>query len=119
MAIGCRSDPNSPQGAAERFVDQRYVLIDATAAKHLSTGLARRKLEAEERLTEGHTIDAETRKPTVRYKLVDKRDDDEQPTFVFEGSIYGDGDDTFTRKWLITTRRDGDTWKVSNFDEIE
>lgn len=119
LLAACHSDPNSPQGVAERFVDQHYVMIDVKAAKPFSTGLALRKLENEEKLTTGHSIDAATRKPTVHYRLIEKRDSPEQPAFVFEGTIYADGDDSFTRKWLITTRRDGDAWKVSNFEEYE
>lgn len=115
----CRSDPDSARGVAERFLDQRYVLIDAAAAADLSTGVARRKLEAERRLTVGHSIDATTLKPTVRYKLLETKGSDEQPAFVFEGTIYSDGDDSFTRKWLISTRREGSAWRVSNFEEFE
>ncbi len=120
LVAACHSDPNSPQGVAEGFVDQHYVMIDIKAAKQFSTGLALHKLEKEESLTTGNSIDEATRKPTVRYRLIEKRDSPEQPSFVFEGTIYADGDDdSFTRKWLITTRRDGDTWKVSNFEEYE
>ena len=115
----CQSDPNSPQGVAERFVDQHYVLIDVKAAKPFSTGLALHKLESEEKLTEGNTIDETTMKPTVRYRLIERRDNPEQPAFIFEGTIYVDGSDGFTRKWLITTRRENDAWKVSNFEEFD
>jgi len=115
----CRSDSDSARGVAERFLDQRYVLIDAVAARDLSTGVARRKLEAEQRLTDGHPIDEATLKPTVRYKLLETKGSDDQPAFVFEGTIYSDGDDSFTRRWLIHTRREGSHWRVSNFEEFE
>lgn len=114
----CQSDPNSAQGTAERFVDQRYVLIHAQGAKELSTGLARSKIEKEERLSEGQHIDEATRKPSVRYKLLETRGGSEQPTFVFEGTVYVDDDESFTRRWLVTTRRESGVWKVSNFDEV-
>lgn len=115
---GCPSDPNGAQGTAERFVDQRYVLIHAAGAKALTTGLARSKIEKEERLSEGQHIDQSTRKPSVRYKLLDTQGGSEQPTFVFEGTIYVDDDESFTRKWLVTTRKEEGAWKVSNFDEL-
>lgn len=119
LLAACRSDPNSPQGVAERFVDQHYVMIDLKAAKAVSSGLARHKLENEEKLTEGQVIDKGTDKPTVHYRLLEKRDNPEQPSFLFEGTIYADGSDEFKRKWLVTTRRDGEAWKVSNFEEYE
>jgi hypothetical protein len=38
---------------------------------------------------------------------------------VFEGTIKVEDAGTFTRKWIITTRRDGELWKVSNFEEFD
>ncbi len=118
ILTACQSDPSSAQGTAERFIDQRYVLIHAQGAKELSTGLARSKIDKEERLSQGQHIDDSTRKPTVRYKLLETQGSGEQPTFVFEGTIYVDDDESFTRKWLVTTRQEGGAWKVSNFDEL-
>lgn len=117
--LACRADEKTAQGVAERFVDQHYVEIDLAAAKPFCTGLALKKIEEEQRLTAGQAIDESTRKPQVRYKLIDKKEDADRPTFVFEGSIHVDGADTFTRKWIVSTRRDGPVWKVSNFEEFE
>jgi hypothetical protein len=119
LVAACRTDPNSAQGVAEGFVDQYYVRIDLRAAKPFCIGLALKKLLEGERLTAGQTIDEGTRLPLVRYRLVDKKDDGDQPSFVFEGTINVDGAGSFTRKWLVTTRRDGGAWKVSNFEEFD
>jgi hypothetical protein len=117
--LACHPDEHTAQGVAERFVDQYYVQINLAGAKPLCAGLATKKLQEEERLIGGQTIDESTRKPLIRYKLIDKKEEGDRPSFVFEGRIHVDGADTFTRKWIITTRREGDAWKVSNFEEFD
>jgi hypothetical protein len=117
--LACRPDTRTALGAAERFVDEYYVRIDLAAAKPLCVGLASKKLENEARLVAGQVIDESTRKPLIRYRLIDRKEEDDHPSFVFEGRIHVEGADTFTRKWLITTRREGEVWKVSNFEEFD
>ncbi len=118
-ASTCHSDSSGPRGVAEGFLDQHYVHIDLEAAKPFCTGLALQKLRDEQRLTQGQQIDESTRKPTVHYRLIETKDDAEHPTFVFEGTIDVDDAGQFKRKWLVTMRRDGDGWKVSNFEEFD
>lgn len=115
----CRADEKSALGVAEHFVDQHYVQIDLEAAKPFCTGVALQKVQSEQRLTQGQTIDEATRKPTVRYRLLEKKDDGDHASFVFEGTIHVADAGKFTRKWLISTRRDGTLWKVSNFEEFD
>ncbi|HVO24846.1 MAG TPA: hypothetical protein VMW56_14590 [Candidatus Margulisiibacteriota bacterium] len=119
VLFACHPDERTPQGVAERFVDQYYVQINLAGAKQLCAGLAAKKLEDEERLTAGQAIDESTRKPLIRYSLIDKKEEGDRPSFVFEGRIQVDGADTFTRKWIITTRREGDAWRVANFEEFD
>lgn len=116
---GCRADEKSSLGVAERFVDQHYVQIDLEAAKPFCTGVALKKLQDEQRLTQGQTIDESTRKPTVRYRLIQKSDEPDQGSFIFEGTIQVEDAGQFVRKWLVTTRRDDAGWKVSNFEEFD
>ena len=118
-ASACHSDAAGPRGVAESFLDQHYVRIDLEAAKPFCTGLALQKLGNEQRLTQGQQIDESTRKPTVHYRLIETKDDAEHPTFMFEGTIDVDDAGQFTRKWLVAMRRDGDTWKVANFEEFD
>lgn len=115
----CSADEKSAQGVAERFVDQHYVQINLAAAEPFCTGLALKKVHDELRLTQGQVIDESTRKPTVHYRLMEKKEDGDHASFVFEGTIRLDAADKFTRKWIITTRNDGDLWKVSNFEEFD
>ena len=94
--------------------------IDLSAALPLCTGLALQKLHEEQRLTAGQPIDESTRKPTVRYRLLDKKDEDsDHASFVFEGIIQVEDAGQFTRKWLISARRSEALWKVSNFEEFD
>jgi len=118
--MACHADEQSAVGVSERFVDAHYVSINLTAAAPFCTGVALRKLQEEQRLTHGQPIDETTRKPTVRYRLIDKREEDgDHATFVFEGTVQVEDAGRFTRKWLITTSRTGGVWKVSNFEEFD
>jgi len=119
LLLGCRPGADTSQGVAERFVDQHYVQIDLEAAKSFCTGLALQKLEEEQRLTQGQAIDASTRKPTVHYRLLEKTADADHASFVYEGTIRVEDAGQFVRKWIISTRRDGTVWKVSNFEEFD
>jgi hypothetical protein len=115
----CGHDLNTAQGIAEEFVDQYYVVIDLPKAKALAVSVALSKLNEESRLTAGQTIDASTRKPRIHYKLLEKREGDQRATFLYEGTIQSDDNTSFTRQWLITTRKEGNQWRVSNFTESD
>ncbi|MBI1818400.1 MAG: hypothetical protein HYR72_25745 [Deltaproteobacteria bacterium] len=117
---GCRAGADTPQGTAERFVDAHYVNIDLAAARPFCVGPALAKVEEEQRLTSGQVIDETTRKPHVHYSLLEKKEEGaDRVSFMFEGSIRVDDAGTFTRKWLVTTRKEADGWRVANFDEFE
>ena len=116
---GCNRDLNSAQGVAEEFVDQHYVVIDLPKAKTLAVSVALSKLNEEIRLTSGQPIDASTRKPRVHYTLLEKKEGDQRATFLYQGTIQSDDNTTFTRQWLITARKEGAQWRVSNFTESE
>ena len=115
----CRADEHSARGVADRFVDQHYVEINLAAAKPFCTGLALKKVEDEQRLTAGQPIDESTRKPSVHYRLVETKEDGDTATFVYEGTIRVEDAGKFMRKWMITTRRTGERWMVSNFEEFD
>jgi hypothetical protein len=118
-ASACGRDLNSAQGVAEEFVDQHYVVIDLPKAKTLAVSVALSKLNEEIRLTSGQPIDASTRKPRVHYTLLEKKEGDQRATFLYEGTIQSDDNTSFTRQWLITARREGTQWRVSNFTESD
>jgi hypothetical protein len=119
LTAGCGRDLNSAQGVAEEFVDQRFVQFDLGKAKLYAVSVALEKVNEELRLTSGHKIDAATNKPRINYKLLEKRESPRRATFLYEGTINADDGTSFTRRWLITARKDGDHWRVSNFTESE
>lgn len=116
---GCGRDLNSAQGVAEEFVDQRFVQFDLDKAKLYAISVALEKVNEELRLTAGQKIDASTQKPRINYKLLEKRESEKRASFLYEGTINGDDGTSFTRKWLITARKDNNLWRVSNFTESE
>jgi hypothetical protein len=119
VAAACRPDASTARGTAERFLDAHFVHIDLPAARALTTGVARHKVEQEMELTHGQAIDETTRKPTVRYRLLEERPDGDGASFVFLGSIRVEDDDSFERRWLVTVRPDGAGWRVSNWQETD
>jgi len=116
---GCGRDLGTAQGVAEEFVDQHYVHIDIQKAKQYAVGLALEKLNQEIRLTAGQAIDASTQKPKVNYALLEKKEGANRASFLYEGTIRSEDGTTFTRKWLIAARKEGNQWRVSNFTESD
>ena len=116
---GCGRDLGTAQGVAEEFVDQHYVRIDIQKAKQYAVGLALEKLNQEIRLTAGQAIDASTQKPKVNYALLEKKEGANRASFLYEGTIRSEDGTTFTRKWLIAARKEGNQWRVSNFTESD
>jgi hypothetical protein len=110
---------NTAQGVAEEFVDQHYVRIDLPKAKLYAVSLALDKVNEEIRLTSGQAIDVSTQKPRVHYTLIDKKEGENRASFLYEGTIQSDDGTSFNRKWLITARKEGANWRVSNFSESE
>ena len=116
---GCTRDLGTAQGVVEEFVDQHYVHIDLQKAKAYVVSIALDKVNEEIRLTAGHKIDASTQKPKVNYTLLEKKEGGTRASFLYEGKIVSDDGSSFTRKWLILARKEGDQWRVSNFTESD
>jgi hypothetical protein len=116
---GCGRDLDTAQGVVEEFIDQHYVNIDLQKAKTYTVSVALEKINEEIRLTAGHKIDASTHKPKINYQLLEKREGDRRASYFYEGTIQSDDGTTFTRKWLVTARKEGNRWLVSNFSESD
>jgi hypothetical protein len=119
LASGCGRDLSTAQGVTEAFVDHHYVSFDLHKAKDYTVSIALDKVNEEIRLTTGQTIDASTQKPRVNYRLLEKKEGERRASFLYEGTIQSDDGTSFTRKWLIAARKDGDHWRVSNFSESD
>jgi hypothetical protein len=113
----CGRDLQTAQGVVEEFVDYHYVYIDLKRAGEFCVGLALHKINEEIRLTTGQVIDASTRKPKIYYRLLEKKEGERQASFIYEGTIRAEDAPEFTRRWLITARKEGGQWRVSNFME--
>jgi hypothetical protein len=116
---GCGRDLGTAQGVVEEFVDQHYVHFDLQKAKVYAVSLALDKINEEIRLTAGHKIDASTQKPKINYRLLEKKEGERRASFFYEGTIQSDDGSSFTRKWLIAARKQGNQWRVSNFSESD
>lgn len=115
---GCQQQDEALR-TAQAFADAHYVTIDLPAAKALTSGVATRKIEEEQRLVEGQAIDTETQQPRVHYTLVERRPEgDDRVSFLFQGEARVE-ELVFTRKWLVTVKREDGGWKVSNYQEFE
>lgn len=117
VAAGCERDLGTAQGVVEEFLDQHYVNIDLEKSRDHTTGLARKKVDEEIRLTEGVKIDATTRKPRVYYDFVEKREQRGRLAFLYELTIRPEDAGAITRRILIRVRPHEDGWRVSNFSE--
>jgi len=119
LTAACGNDLNTPQGIAQEFVDHHYVKIDLQKAKQYTVSVAQAKIDEEIRLIGGQAIDASTQKPRGNYTLLEKKEGDQRSTYLFEGKIQSDDGTSFTRKWSIATRKEGNGWRVSNFTESD
>jgi hypothetical protein len=119
VASACGRDLNTAQGVAEEFVDHHYVAIDLQKAKSLAVSVALNKVNEEIRLTAGQKIDASTQKPRVHYALIEKKEGEQRASFLYEGTIQSEDGTSFTRKWRIAARKEGNHWRVSNFTESD
>ena len=119
LLSACERDLGTAQGVAEEFVDQHYVQIDLPKAKAYAVSIALENINEEIRLTAGQQIDGSTRKPKVNYQLLEKKESGGRASFLYEGTIQSDDGTSFTRKWLVTARKEGEHWRVSNFTESD
>ena len=119
LVLAACTSPNSARGVVDRFITAHYMAIDLKAAEPLCTGLALDKLHEEIKLTQGQNIDESTRKPIVHYKLTAKRESPDHIEYLFRATIDVPDGGSFQKNWMITARKEADTWKVSNFSEYD
>jgi len=116
--IGC-TQGNSARGVVDRFIEARYITIDHIQMQALCTGLALDKIHDEMKLTEGQAIDQSTRKPVVHYSLQQRRGEGDRMTFLFKARIDVPEGGSFKKFWMISAKKDGEVWKVSNYSEYD
>jgi len=116
--IGCKP-ANTSRGVVERFIEAHYIAMNLKSSERWCTGLALDKLHKEEALTMGQAIDDETRKPTIHYRLKDQRDGQDRVIYLFLATIDVPDGGSFEKKWMISARKEGPIWKVSNYIEYD
>lgn len=117
-SAACRSK-EGPAGVADAFMGAYYVAIELNAARALTTGLAREKLDRELELTSQVAIDSETRKPRINFQLEESSEEGERARFIFVLDIRPPGIDPYERTSIVSLMRVGADWKVSNFNDID
>lgn len=115
---GCEP-AEGPEAIAGRFVERYYVKPDLSEAKALAYGLARRKIEDEERLLEAVTLPPEAADRGVSYSLHAKRKmGDDKIFFVYDIIISVDRQ-VMKKRATIAAGRLPEGWRVTNFQEVD
>jgi len=115
----CTPPRNSARGVVDRFIEAHYIAINLKNSEQFCTGLALAQLHKEEELTAGQVIDESTRKPVIHYRLKEERAQPDRVMYLFLATIDVPDGGSFDKKWMITARKEGDTWKVSNYSEYD
>ncbi len=119
VSWSCTPPENSPRGVVDRFIQAHYMAIDLKAAERFCTGLALSQLRKEQELTAGQAIDESTRKPVIHYRTKEEHAQGDRVMYLFSATIDVPEGGSFEKKWMITARKEGDTWKVSNYSEYD
>jgi hypothetical protein len=115
---GCGPNPATPSGAAERFLDA-YFGLDLDAALEASASRAHQLIQEEKRLTAGQPIDAATRVPTIRYRLLRQEPgSDTAVHLLYAVRVAAPDAETSEQRWLVTVEPFGTEWKVVNFERL-
>lgn len=119
LALAACSAAEDPESIAQSFVERYYVHPDLPRAKALTQGLARRKIEDEERLLEAVTRPGGAANRGVSYSLHSTRK-------MWEGKIFFVYDITISvdsremkKRAFIATGRVKEGWRVTNFQESD
>lgn len=110
--------PADPRRAvSEQFIDRLFIVIDQPAARELAIGLAASKIDEEIRLKTDQAIDESTRQPHIHYRFVQQAGDGQGETssLVYELQVAPEDADAFTRRLILTLRREGDVWRIANY----
>ncbi len=112
---------NTPEGVADQFLFRYFIELNQRGALELSTGLALDKLEEEIKLTQNvrmtPSLDLAKHKPFLNYELlrVQKRSD-QAAILYYDITIENPGGKKSERKFVLSTTKIQDVWKISNFD---
>lgn len=116
MVPGCAVAPDDPRGVAEQFLQHYLVRVDQERALQSASGFAKEKLEGEIRdvatvRAAGASVE---RTDSPNYELSEERAGERGDTiFLFDISMPGD--ETASRRILVSVSPDDDSWSVTNY----
>lgn len=119
LAVTACSSVEGPEAVAQSFAEEYYVHPDLARAKALAYGVARRKIEEEERLVQAATHGGGAADREVSYNLHETRKMGEDKIFfVYDITISVDRR-VMKKRATIATGRIKERWRVTNFQETD
>ena len=115
----CTGTPPGPEGIARAFVDRYYAAADPGAAARYASGLARRKLEEEQRLAAETVGDPRARERQVDTTLEGRQEAGEDRVFFAFLVTVQVGPLNLRKRVVVATGREGDVWSVTNYRETD
>lgn len=119
LTFAACSPAEGPEAIARTFTEQYYVSPDLVRAKALTYGLARHKIEEEQRLIQGAPQGMGAPDREVSYNLHEMRKMGENKVFfVYDITISVDRR-KIKKRATIATGRVQEGWRVTNFQETD
>ncbi|MFQ5847884.1 MAG: hypothetical protein ACE5IQ_09500 [Candidatus Methylomirabilales bacterium] len=119
LALAACTPAEGPESVARSFVERYYVQPDLPKAKALAYGLARRKIEDEERLLQAVARATGAAGRDVSYRLhTTRKVGDIKVLFVYDLTISVDRR-VFKKQAIIATGRVKEGWRVTNFQDAD
>ncbi|MGH7377119.1 MAG: hypothetical protein ACREKK_06840 [Candidatus Methylomirabilales bacterium] len=115
----CASEPAGPEGVARAFVDRYYAAADPGAAAPYASGLARKKLEEEQRLAAETVADPRARERQVDATLEGQQAQGEDRMFFTFLVTVRVGPLSLRKRVLVATGKQGGAWSVTNYRETD
>lgn len=115
----CGPEPAGPEGIARAFVDRYYAAADPEAAARYASGLARRKLEEEQRLAAETVADPRARERQVDATLEGRQVQGEERVFFTFLVTVRVGPLSLRKRVLVATGKEAGVWSVTNYRETD
>ena len=115
----CGTEPAGAEGVARAFVDRYYAAADPGAAAPYASGLARKKLEEEQRLAAETVADLRAREREVEATLEGEQAQGEDRIFFTFLVTVRVGPFSLRKRVLVATAKQAGAWSVTNYRETD
>ncbi len=121
LVTACSTQPvDESVKVGDAFVTAYYVETNLATSKQYCVAVACEKLKQEEKLREGQSIDAATKRPKIAKKLLKQLDAGvDAKRLIYQLTVHADGLEPFTREAYVKVRKAEGQWKVSQFAELK